>query len=280
MTWSTRRDLLDSPEFQFRRFSLLVILACVLVTSLVTLSLSERWLFTRPDQAALVFIVLKNAALFLWLWFRPRAFRAVGIIELLLEGVGGLSRLWETLIVGGGTSGLGGYAFWLVLNYVVASLVFRRSVALPLSLAWFAALLAIGLTFWLSPRVPEAVKVQNGNTLLQMYLTHATFIAFLYLQGGLLRQYLYAIVRAERAARLAHVDGLTGLANRRQLEVWLQAQHERAGQTEEPWSVIRFDLDHFKGGNDSQWHAVGDQLLQYVAIVSRQTVREPDRYVL
>lgn len=268
----------SSPEFQFRRNSLLVILACVLIASIVTLGFSNRWLFSPSDQGALAFIVVKNAVLFTWLWFRPRALAVVGVAELLFEGVGGVARLGETLLVrgGGGAAGLDGYAFWLALNYFVAALVFRRSVALGVSLGWFALLLAVGAGFWFSAAIPAFIKEEHGNALMQMYLTHATFIAFLYLQGGLLRQYLYAIVRAERAARLAHVDGLTGLANRRQLETWLHAQHERAARTGEPWSVILFDLDHFKEVNDTHGHAVGDQVLQAVASISRQTVREED----
>nr|WP_255639111.1 GGDEF domain-containing protein [Deinococcus betulae] len=115
------------------------------------------------------------------------------------------------------------------------------------------------------------MKAALGNTLLQTALVHATFIAFLTLQQRLLQHYVQALVGARHEATLAGQDALTGLPNRRQLNLWLRAPQPPL------LSVVLFDLDHFKRVNDTYGHSVGDETLQHVAWVLRRTVRQHDR---
>ena len=72
--------------------------------------------------------------------------------------------------------------------------------------------------------------------------------------------------RAE-ADRLAHVDHLTGVENRRSLRPVLEGQHGRAT------GLVVLDLDRFKDINDRHGHAAGDTVLIAVAARLRQTVR-------
>ncbi len=65
---------------------------------------------------------------------------------------------------------------------------------------------------------------------------------------------------------LAEEDPLTGLANRRTFETFLQAaltNTSRVGGT----AVLLIDLDHFKSINDRYGHQVGDQCLQSLALM-------------
>ncbi|WP_158679798.1 GGDEF domain-containing protein [Deinococcus sp. NW-56] len=268
MTWRAPGSLASSPEFRFRYGSLLVVLVGVMVTSVVTLLLSPGWNFSVSDRLGLGGLALKNVALTVWLWRRPDHFTRIGLIELVLEGLGGLVKLWSALLVEQTAYGLGGYVYWLSLNYFVAALVLRPRAALTVSLGWFAALLGLGVAYGLTPGIPAERRVLWANALLQLYLSHLTLIAFLTVQGRLLRRYLGAIIRAERQARFAHVDGLTGLPNRRQLDAWL----EGAGRGTGAWSVILFDLDHFKAINDAHGHVVGDRVLQAVAGAARKAL--------
>lgn len=64
--------------------------------------------------------------------------------------------------------------------------------------------------------------------------------------------------------RLAHIDTLTGLANRYQFGKRL-ADYFAPAATAGPCTLLLLDLDNFKNVNDSLGHAVGDQLLQEVA---------------
>ena len=75
---------------------------------------------------------------------------------------------------------------------------------------------------------------------------------------------------------LAHTDALTGIPNRRQFELALQAAVERAPQRERPFALFYLDIDHFKRINDSHGHAVGDMVLVEFARRVRKVVRSSD----
>lgn len=86
--------------------------------------------------------------------------------------------------------------------------------------------------------------------------------------------------RTEAAAeRLASADPLTGLLNRRGLELTLAALFEqrRANQdVASSFAVLLVDLDGFKAVNDTHGHEAGDLLLRWVAAVLERTVRRSD----
>ncbi len=75
---------------------------------------------------------------------------------------------------------------------------------------------------------------------------------------------------------LAATDALTGLFNRHVLEERLPAEIERSARYGIQFSVVMFDLDHFKQINDTWGHQVGDEVLKRVASLSRSQIREPD----
>jgi len=64
-----------------------------------------------------------------------------------------------------------------------------------------------------------------------------------------------------RLTQLAATDGLTGLTNRRTFDGFLRREYEIC----EEISVLLFDIDNFKGYNDSYGHQAGDRCLQAVA---------------
>jgi len=76
--------------------------------------------------------------------------------------------------------------------------------------------------------------------------------------------------------RQALVDGLTGLANRRQIEETLTLELARAKRFGIPFSIVIADLDDFKTINDRHGHAVGDLVLREFADLVRHTLREID----
>ncbi|SDX33532.1 diguanylate cyclase [Paenibacillus sp. CF384] len=66
-------------------------------------------------------------------------------------------------------------------------------------------------------------------------------------------------------AELAHVDGLTGIANRRHFDDLFDKEWELAVHGALPLSVILCDIDYFKAYNDSYGHQEGDTCLRQVA---------------
>lgn len=64
-----------------------------------------------------------------------------------------------------------------------------------------------------------------------------------------------------RLAQLATTDGLTGLSNRRTFDGFLHREYS----AQDTLSVLLFDIDHFKGYNDTFGHQAGDECLKAVA---------------
>jgi diguanylate cyclase (GGDEF)-like protein len=71
-------------------------------------------------------------------------------------------------------------------------------------------------------------------------------------------------------------DPLTGVSNRRALEEALASQFAMMSRYKVPFSIAIFDIDHFKRVNDEQGHLQGDQILQKVARLMDEAVRETD----
>ncbi len=92
--------------------------------------------------------------------------------------------------------------------------------------------------------------------------------------------------RAERELRALHEelrelsmrDPLTGLFNRRYLEVALERELIAAQRHAHPVSVIMGDLDHFKGVNDRYGHLAGDAVLRAFGELLKQHARGSDIY--
>ena len=78
---------------------------------------------------------------------------------------------------------------------------------------------------------------------------------------------LHAVHRMVRSAgefeRASRVDALTGLPNRRALQV--SVSERRPGRTERPLALLLLDLDRFRNVNEALGHSLGDRLLIEVA---------------
>ncbi|HEY9798589.1 MAG TPA: diguanylate cyclase [Leptolyngbyaceae cyanobacterium] len=75
--------------------------------------------------------------------------------------------------------------------------------------------------------------------------------------------------------RLASLDGLTQLFNRRRFDQSLETEWQRLARERSPLSLILCDIDYFKAYNDTYGHPAGDQCLQRVAKIIKKTVKRP-----
>ena len=71
-------------------------------------------------------------------------------------------------------------------------------------------------------------------------------------------------------------DGLTGLFNHRYAKERLDDEFDRATRFGRELTVLFMDLDHFKFFNDSHGHQAGDEILQILAGLMTEAVRESD----
>ena len=82
-----------------------------------------------------------------------------------------------------------------------------------------------------------------------------------------------AMKRVERELdRLAHIDPLTGLPNRREIDARLAEEIARCDASGDAMAVMFLDIDRFKMINDTHGHAVGDAVLREVGRRLRETV--------
>lgn len=74
---------------------------------------------------------------------------------------------------------------------------------------------------------------------------------------------------------IALIDGLTGVANRRQFEQVLPVSWSQCAREKQPLTVILLDIDFFKHFNDTYGHTEGDMCLRLVAQKIHDTVNRP-----
>jgi diguanylate cyclase (GGDEF)-like protein len=76
--------------------------------------------------------------------------------------------------------------------------------------------------------------------------------------------------------RLASVDFLTGLFNRRHFFEIAGREFAKSTRYHRPLSVLIFDIDVFKNVNDTYGHLIGDQALMHIGKLVREITRKPD----
>lgn len=84
------------------------------------------------------------------------------------------------------------------------------------------------------------------------------------------------VVRQRRMLeRLANIDGLTELANRRRFDEVYALEWQRARRSGRPLSLALLDVDAFKQYNDRYGHPAGDRALRAVARTAAVAMRRP-----
>ncbi len=75
--------------------------------------------------------------------------------------------------------------------------------------------------------------------------------------------------------RIARMDALTGIANRRAFDELLTREWRRLARVGQSLGVIMIDVDHFKQFNDTYGHGPGDVCLQRVAHAAAAALQRP-----
>jgi diguanylate cyclase (GGDEF)-like protein len=104
------------------------------------------------------------------------------------------------------------------------------------------------------PIIPQIVKVRIHNHLL-------------------LKQ------QRDQLANMSMIDGLTGIANRRRFDDYLDQEFRRGARNHYPVSLLMLDIDDFKPFNDTYGHQSGDDCLQRIAAEIQTHSRRPSDLV-
>jgi len=75
--------------------------------------------------------------------------------------------------------------------------------------------------------------------------------------------------------KMALVDNLTGVANRRHFDKVMESEWRRCFRSKSDLSLVMLDIDHFKAYNDNLGHLAGDVCLRQVANELKMALRRP-----
>ena len=96
-----------------------------------------------------------------------------------------------------------------------------------------------------------------------------------YLTRKVQEQAIALLYANQKLERLANLDGLTEVANRRKFDEYIQHEWLRLTRERQYLSVLLSDIDHFKDYNDHYGHQAGDMCLKQVAEVLQKSIRRP-----
>jgi diguanylate cyclase (GGDEF)-like protein len=236
--------------------------------SLVVVAVLE--LFFPPTRAFGDVGWLVNAAEFaiacgiLWVLVDKRW--AVGYDALYVIG------FLAVALIGGIQYGAGGYPapyheLYMFL-LVGASLMHPPRRVLP-----FFALLAAAM---LAPLVYAPGRGEIGEVTTELLLWVVLSLVLMLLMQTIRAQRTQLRQEGDEARRLARVDALTGLGNRRAFDESLDAELARGRRNGASLCLIVADLNGLKAINDEFGHLLGDDCLRQAAVALRAGVRKPD----
>ncbi|MGI3903395.1 MAG: diguanylate cyclase [Janthinobacterium lividum] len=155
------------------------------------------------------------------------------------------------------------------LVFVGWRLRLRTAEDLWLTIAMLAACVDVGLTLQAGSRFSLGWYAgRTANLVTSLIVLVSLFSDVLELYAEVARTNL-------KLNRLAHVDGLTGLANRRHLDLVIETEFARARRDKRALSVVMIDVDYFKIYNDKYGHQEGDRCLRQIAAALRDSVQRP-----
>ncbi|MEM6254289.1 MAG: diguanylate cyclase [Cyanobacteria bacterium P01_D01_bin.156] len=113
----------------------------------------------------------------------------------------------------------------------------------------------------------QNIELEQANQQLRQNLQEQVFIE------------KYLTRENEELYKLATIDELTQVKNRRFLEQQIQKEWQKLQQDDYSLSVILFDVDYFKRYNDYYGHLSGDECLQKIAQVAQETLQGSANFI-
>jgi diguanylate cyclase (GGDEF)-like protein len=160
--------------------------------------------------------------------------------------------------------------YWLPVVYAFLFMVFGVRIGTLLSVAVYTVALATGFPHFMDP---EDHAEHHLRMLAHGYLSNIVIIVLLTGVATILQRQSR---HSDRLEGEVHTDVLTWLPNRRLLSRLIVEEMARAERYERPFSIVLFDLDHFKVINDRYGHPVGDAVLMQIGPILAEHVRETD----
>ncbi|MFM9428766.1 diguanylate cyclase (GGDEF)-like protein [Variovorax sp. GrIS 2.14] len=274
-SFSVGRLLLGAPGLQRERatYSLIAVLVFVLFAGVQQFEVryglidsgASNWLTAYNLAGALVFFVFVRSGQNLGFTADPSLCFAQCVF-------GVTSVCFSYAITGPARGGI----MAILLLILVFSMFALEPVRIR-QLSLCAVAMLISVMVWKNAtdplRYPIAVEVTHGLTGLVLICSMAVLSSRMGALRAALQQQKAQLEQAlMRNVRLATLDELTGLFNRRHMGVWLQAEHMQTERLRPFMSIALIDIDLFKMVNDRYGHAAGDAVLREFARLVQKTL--------
>jgi diguanylate cyclase (GGDEF)-like protein len=215
------------------------------------------WLgFVNVALAAIVYLLIRSKRL-----LRYEPLMAVGLCCIYV---------YPLFFTTGGVNSQ--YVFFMTLIPMVAALV--GSVRMTWTVCAIQMLLVLVL-FMLGDRIPDLTGYP--------FIEEKTRVRSVWLIVGIIVASYFGVYfrkayddQSALLDKLASIDPLTGLLNRRGLNVRLDEELRRSTRSGQPLSVLMMDVDYFKQFNDQHGHTAGDDCLVKLAHCLRKHTRAED----
>lgn len=175
------------------------------------------------------------------------------------------------------------YYFTMILGLfytVYAWDVFKkkeRTVIIYTIAALFAMLASYLISVFCNPIIPIPEIWSHIFNVSNIVLSMAALLEFLILLGwDILSKNENLSSKNDELDKMANMDPLTKLYNRRYIDGVLAAKYEELHQTGDIFGIIIADIDDFKKVNDTYGHDAGDEVLVRVAEILKKSVRDND----
>jgi diguanylate cyclase (GGDEF)-like protein len=167
-----------------------------------------------------------------------------------------------------------------VIALIATARALFRGASRELIAARYTALLLLGMAIMLAFR--GAYTVASGNTLNTLFA--GDLFQFVYVSAYVILSVLsglaFVLLVAERLRleleRMATLDPLTGIYNRRTFTDLVERELARAARAGSALGLIVIDLDHFKTVNDRYGHVAGDAVLRAFVATANGALRKQD----
>ena len=270
------------PLQTLKRRVYLIISSFSLVTSLIGIFIYLS--VVEPASHVVVISILTVSAVYhgsviVLLFLKRIALRLIRIPLIAMSAVVIFTLLGHALYVDypsrvAQISILGMY-IWLPILHLFTFLAIdaRRALSLSLSIFSFTVVFTLPHAF---QTLPTQGVLDGFSALGNIYLSHGVIITSLYFLASYQNYLRQAEGKANVLERLAYTDALTGIANRRQMELYISNEILREQRYGRVFSIILIDIDNFKTVNDSYGHDVGDRVLKSLAEMVQSRTRASD----
>ena len=229
---------------------------------------ASYWLLS-PYVDRFMGLVLPYLCLFFTIvWLLIFYNRLMRTCELICLGVFGIYHLVRVHYIGVQVEEgmINVYMLWSPIYFFYIFMVLERKKALGYSL--FIILITIIMGF------PHFHNLRANDTLIQFYISTFVYTVILFYFQRLVSVY----IESDMLRKNAYYDSLTNIGNRRSVDTWIETEIKRCNESDSVFSIIYFDIDHFKKINDQYGHDIGDHILKEFASLVKSFIRSGDYF--